>query len=143
MTQRLVTDGQDGTQRGHELRFSPLHHRNCAHRRSDGAARAGELAVTAEGTFQPLDTEALEAQYGTLRLDHAAVIIGASDSRGLRSAEFAWDGRAIPLESGGEPFGDPALQGPSHTVAAILLLMLGVVVTATRKLTPEAVEGGG
>lgn len=58
------------------------------------------LEVTASGAFEPLDLDALQARLGAARLDQAEVVVGVSDSRGLRSAALTWDGGAIPLETG-------------------------------------------
>lgn len=69
------------------------------------------LKVAASGTFEPLDLDALEARFGSARLDQAEVVVGISDSRGLRSAALTWDGTEIPLEAGGGTSSGPALHG--------------------------------
>ena len=80
------------------------------------------LEVTATGAFDPFDLDALEKRFGTARLDQAEAVVGVSDSRGLRSAVFDWDGRAIPMEAGDGPalhglVGNDATEGASFTLS--------------------------
>ncbi|MCY3838435.1 MAG: cell envelope integrity protein CreD [Gammaproteobacteria bacterium] len=67
------------------------------------------LEVTAAGAFEPLDLDALQARFGSARLDQAEVVVGVSDSRGLRGATLTWEGTVTPLEAGGGALGSPAL----------------------------------
>ncbi|MCE2425049.1 MAG: cell envelope integrity protein CreD [Pseudomonadales bacterium] len=98
-----------------------------------------QLEVTASGTFDPLDLDALEARYGEVRLDQAIVVVGVSDSRGLRSAALTWDGDPIPLEAGGGAFDSPALHGLlAHDAAegAPFTLSLGLRATGRISAVP-------
>ena len=90
------------------------------------------LEVTATGAFDPLDLDALEKRFGSARLDQAEVVIGLSDSRGLRSAAFTWDGRAIPLEAG-DGVALHGLVGGDATDGASFTLSLGL--RATRRIS--------
>ena len=90
------------------------------------------LEVTATGAFEPLDLHALEQRFGTARLDQAEVVVGLSDSRGLRSAAFDWDGRAIPMEAGDGP-ALHGLLGGDATEGASFTLSLGL--RATRRIS--------
>ena len=94
------------------------------------------LEVTASGAFEPLDLDALEARFGAARLDQAEVVVGVSDSRGLRSAALTWDRGAIPLETGGGVSGSPALHGlvgRDAVKGASFTLSLGL--RATRRIS--------
>ena len=90
------------------------------------------LEVTATGAFDPLDLDALEKRFGKARLDQAEVVVGLSDSRGLRSAVFDWNGRAIPMEAGDGP-ALHGLVGGDATEGASFTLFLGL--RATRRIS--------
>ncbi len=95
-----------------------------------------ELEVTASGAFDPLDLDALEARYGEVRLDQAIVVVGVSDSRGLRSAALTWDGDAIPLETGAGALDSPALHGLlAHDAAEGAPFTLSLDLRATRRIS--------
>lgn len=49
-----------------------------------------EMAVTAEGRFEPLDERELRRLFGRPRMEQAAIAVGITDSRGIRAASFAW-----------------------------------------------------
>lgn len=94
------------------------------------------LEVAASGAFEPLDLASLEARFGAARLDQAEVVVGASDSRGLRSAALTWDGEAIPLEAGGGASGGAVLRGlvgRDAAEGASFTLSLGL--RATRRIS--------
>ena len=95
-----------------------------------------DLEVTASGAFDRLDLDALEARYGKARLDQAEVVVGVSDSRGLRDASLSLDGTAIPLEAGSGAFDGPALHGlvaEDAVEGATFALSLGL--RATRRIS--------
>ena len=96
-----------------------------------------QLQVTASGAFERLDLDALEARYGQAWLDQAEVVVGVSDSRGLRDAAFSWDGTAIPLEAGGGAFDDgPALHGlVAQDAAEGASFTLSLDLRATRRIS--------
>ena len=56
--------------------------------------------VVAEGEFAPLDEAALTAQFGELRFDRAALVIGISDARGIRAATLRWRNAPLELNAG-------------------------------------------
>lgn len=94
------------------------------------------LEVTASGAFEPLDLDALEARFGTPWLDQAEVVVGVSDSRGLRTAALTWDGKSIPFEAGGSASGGPVLRGlvgRDSAEGASFMLSLGL--RATRRIS--------
>ena len=66
--------------------------------------------VRAEGTFAPLDLEALQARFGALRLDLASFAIGVSDARGIRDATLAWEEVNVSL-SATSGFGPGPIRG--------------------------------
>ena len=55
--------------------------------------------VRAEGTFAPLDLEALQTRFGALRLDLVSFAIGVSDARGIRDATLAWEEGDVSLSA--------------------------------------------
>ena len=55
------------------------------------------LDMAAEGSFAPLARQDLRRRFGELRFDQAAIAVGISDSRGIRSASFVWDDAEVPL----------------------------------------------
>ena len=55
--------------------------------------------VTAEGAFAPLDLEALQTRFGTLRLDRASLAIGVSDPQGIRDATLAWERGEVSISA--------------------------------------------
>ena len=94
------------------------------------------LEVAATGAFEPLDLDALQARFGSARLDQAEVVVGVSDSRGLRGASFTWDGTAIPLEAGGGALGSPALHAVvAHDVVDGASFTLSLDLRATRRIS--------
>ncbi|MYA18355.1 MAG: cell envelope integrity protein CreD [Gammaproteobacteria bacterium] len=94
------------------------------------------LEVNATGAFEPLDLDALEARFGTARLDQAEVVVGVSDSRGLRSAALTWDGTAIALEAGGGASGSAALRGLiARDAAEGASFTLSLDLRATRRIS--------
>ena len=55
--------------------------------------------ITATGVFAPVDLEDLSARFGSPRLHQASLVVGVSDSRGVRSAELHWNNEIIALEA--------------------------------------------
>ena len=68
------------------------------------------LDVAAEGSFAPLARQDLRRRFGQLRFDQAAIAVGVSDTRGIRSASFVWDGAELPLVADASPY-FPGLRG--------------------------------
>ena len=94
------------------------------------------LEVVATGEFDPLDLDVLETRFGSARLDQAEVVVGVSDSRGLRSAALTWDGSSIPMETGGGAAGSPALQGlVGRDAAEGATFTLSLDLRATRRIS--------
>ena len=94
------------------------------------------LEVTASGAFEPLDLDALEARFGTPWLDQAEVVVGISDSRGLRTTALTWDEKSIPFEAGGGASGGSVLRGlvgRDAAEGASFTLSLGL--RATRRIS--------
>lgn len=94
------------------------------------------LEVTASGAFEPLNLDALEARFGTPWLDQAEIVVGVSDSRGLRTAALTWDGKSIPFEASGGASGGPVLRGlvaRDAVEGASFTLSLGL--RATRRIS--------
>ena len=121
------------TPRELDLRIDSLHEMR---QRAIYSTPVFHLEVAASGAFEPLDLDALEARFGAARLDQAEVVVGVSDTRGLRSAELTWEGRAIPLEAGGGVSGSPALHGlvaRDAVEGASFTLSLGL--RATRRIS--------
>ena len=94
------------------------------------------LDVTAAGTFESLDLDALQARFGSARLDQAEVVVGVSDSRGLRGATLTWDGTDFPLEVGGGASGAPALRAlVARDAADGASFTLSLDLRATRRIS--------
>lgn len=70
-----------------------------------------DIEVAASGSFAPVDAAALGEQFGTLRLDRAAVVIGLSDPRGLREARFQLAGAEVKLSALSAGAMAPGLRG--------------------------------
>ena len=77
-----------------------------------------DIDVTATGSFAPFDAEALQAQFGRLRLDRAAVVVGLSDPRGLREARFQLADTEVKLSALAAGALAPGLHGALAGAAA-------------------------
>ena len=77
-----------------------------------------DIDITASGRFAAFDAEALEAQFGRLRLDRAAVVVGLSDPRGLREARFQLAGAEVQLSALSAGALAPGLRGALAEAAA-------------------------
>lgn len=82
------------------------------------------VEVTARGRFGALDEAELRRRFGALRLDQAAVTIGISDTRGVRSAALNWGEEAVPLAADASPL-LPGLRGDLWAVAGPKLRLRG------------------
>ena len=61
-----------------------------------------DAKVVAEGEFALLDEAALTANFGKLRFDRAAIVIGISDARGIRVAQLQWRQTMLDLNANAE-----------------------------------------
>ena len=77
-----------------------------------------DIDIAASGSFAAFDAEALEAQFGRLRLDRAAVVVGLSDPRGLREARFQLAGADVKLSALSAGALAPGLRGALADAAA-------------------------
>lgn len=71
-----------------------------------------EVDVVAEGAFAALDRNALEARFGALHWERAAIAVGISDPRGIRQASVRVRDAEIELQASADfgPLG-PGLRG--------------------------------
>ena len=93
-----------------EMRLDSRHHmRNLG---GIFEAPAFDIDVVAEGAFAALDRQALEARFGALHWDRAAIAVGVSDPRGIRQASLQVNGAKIKLEASADfgPVG-PGMRG--------------------------------
>ena len=53
-----------------------------------------EIEAIASGSFPAVDLDSLEQRFGPLRAGQTTISVGIADTRGIRSADLRWGGRA-------------------------------------------------
>ena len=71
--------------------------------------------ITASGVFDPVDLEALSGRFGSPRLAQASLVVGVTDTRGLRGAGLQWNSETIDLAAN-DGYG-PVTQGLKGALA--------------------------